>query len=268
VAGEVVRIGGLGFSSQPSGNAVTFDGVPSLVARASATELTVFAAVPVQAQPRTLAQVLVSADGRRSDGVTYPLRRLLSGSYVLRFFPAAAGEGGAPGQAVVATEIAPVLLLTQKSDDGSVAVRALRASKLLNEAVDRARAGQNVVFAALREPAIGVGVAGIGELIAEVTPQDAAAYAAAPGAPPRGAPPPPLALAEHWAALLNDYLVVGTGRGRPSHVAALSPESGRALDQLRSALPWQYERGIGNDRVARLPGRLRQQLRAAALQAP
>ncbi len=268
VAGEVVRIGGLGFSSQLSANAVTFDGVPLLVARASATELTVFAPIPAQAQPRTLAQVLVSAEGRRSDAATYPLRRLLSGSYVLRFFAASAGEGGAPGQAVVATEIAPVLLLTQKSDDGSVAVRALRASKLLNDVVDRARAGEDVRFAAVGDPSIGVGTAGGGELIVEVTAQDAAAYAAAPGVPPRGAPPPPVALADYWAALLNDYLAVCTGRGRPSHVAALSPQSGRAFDQLRTALPWQYERGVGNDRVARLPGRLRQQLRAAALQAP
>jgi hypothetical protein len=268
VAGEVVRIRGLGFSRRPSANAVTFDGVPSLVARASAEELTVFAPIPVPAQPRTLAKVLVSADGRRSDAATYPLRRLLSGSYVLRFFPATAGEGGAPGQAVVASEIAPALLLTHNSDDGSVAVRALRVSKLLNDVVERARKGEDVTFAALREPSIGLGTTGGGELIVEVTAQDAAAYAAAPGVPPRGAPPAPMALADYWAALLNDYLVVCTGRGRPSHVAALSPQSGRPFDQLRSAMPWQDGQGVGNERVARLPGRLRQQLRAAALQAP
>jgi hypothetical protein len=258
----------MGFAPQPSANALTFDGVPSLVARASAEELTVFAPIPAQAQLRTLAQVLVSADGRRSDAVTYPLRRLLSGSYVLRFFPAAAGEGGAPGQAVVATEISPVLLLTQKSDDGSVAVRALRVSKLLNAVVDRARAGGDVRFVAVEEPSIGVGSTGGGELIVEVTAQDAAAYAAAPGVPPRGAPPVPVALAGYWAALLNDYLVVCTSRGRPSHVAALSPQSARALERLRSALPWQYERGVGNERVARLSWRLRRELRTAALQTP
>jgi hypothetical protein len=61
---------------------------------------------------------------------------------------------------------------------------------------------------------------------------------------------------------------VSTGRGHPSHVVALSPQSGRAFDRLRSALPWQYERGVGNDRVARLPARLRRELRVAALQVP
>jgi hypothetical protein len=51
-------------------------------------------------------------------------------------------------------------------------------------------------------------------------------------------------------------------------VAALSPESGRAFDQLRSALPWQYNRGVANERVARAPDRLRQRLREAALRVP
>jgi hypothetical protein len=266
-AGEILRIRGRGFAPTPEGNVVTFDGVPALVARASTEELTVFTPTPVRPQARTLARVLVSAGGRTSDPVSYPLLRLLSGSYVLRFFPAASGEGVAPGQAFLASEIAPVILLT-KSGEATAAGRALRASRLLNAAVDQARGGEDVTFAALQQPAIGVGVAGGSEIIVQVTPQDAAAYAAAPGVPPRGAPPAPLALASYWAAVLNDYLVVCTGRGRPSHVAALSPESGRAFDQLRSALPWQYNRGVANERVARAPDRLRQRLREAALRVP
>jgi hypothetical protein len=263
-AGALLRSGGGGFAPTPEGNVVTFDGVPALVAGASAEELAVFAPTPVQPQARTLARVLVSAGGRTSDPVSYPLIRLVSGAYVLRFLPAASGS---PGQALVATEIAPVILLT-KSAETSAASRALHASRLLNGAVDRARGGDEVTFSALRQPAIGVGVAGRPELIVRVTPQDAAAYAAAPGVAPRGGPPAPLALAGYWAALLNDHLVVCTGRDDPSHVAALSPEAGRAFTRLRSALPWQYNRGVANDRVARLPERLRQELREAALQVP
>ena len=152
------HIRGLGFSTRLSGNAVSFDGVPALLARAAADELSVFAPVPAQAQSRTLARVVVTADGRTSDPTTYPLRRLLSGSYVLRFLPAAVVDGGAPAQAVVATEMAPVLLLTQKDDDGSVAIRAMRVAKLLNDVVDRVRKGEDVLFAALLEPSIGVGI--------------------------------------------------------------------------------------------------------------
>jgi hypothetical protein len=263
-AGELLRIRGRGFAPTP-GNVVTFDGVPALVAGASAEELAVFAPTPIQPQARTLARVLVSAGGRTSDPVSYPLIRLVSGAYVLRFFPAAAGS---PGQALLATEIAPVILLT-RSGETSAASRALHASRLLNGVVDRARGGEEVTFSALRQPAIGVGVAGQPEVLVQVTPQDAAAYAAAPGLPPGGGPPAPLALAGYWAALLNDHLVVCTGRDDPSHVAALSPEAGRAFTRLRSALPWQYShRGVTNDRVARLPGRLREELRAAALRVP
>jgi hypothetical protein len=246
---------------------VTFDGVSALVARASAEELVVFTPTPVRRQARTLARVLVTSGGRTSDPVSYPLLRLVSGSYVLRFFPASGGEGSTPGQAFVASEIAPVILLTPGSGEGSAAVRALRASKALNAVVDRARGGEDVRFIALQQPAIGVGLAD-GEVIVQVTPQDAAAYAAPPGVPARGGPPGPFALAGYWAALLNDYLVVCTGRDRPSHVAALSAESGRALTQLRSALPWQYNRGVANERVARVPDRLRQRLRGAALRVP
>ncbi len=266
-AGEILVIQGRGFSPEPAGNVVTFDGVPALVGQALAEELTVFTPTPVRRQERTLAQVVVSAGGRTSDPVVYPLLRLLAGSYVLRFFPAASGEGGVPGQAFVATEIAPVIFLT-KSGDSTAAGRALRACKLLNTAVDRARGGEDVTFAALQRPAIGVGIAGGAEIIVQVTAQDAAAYAAAPGVPPRGVPPAPLDLAAYWAALLNDYLIVCTGRDRPSHVAALSPESGRALAQLRSALPWQYNRGVANARVAAVSDPLRQRLREAALRVP
>ena len=268
VAGEILRVSGLGFSPRPEANVVTFDGAPALVARASAEELTVFTPPPVRPQTRTLADVVVKAGERTSDPAGYPLLRLMSGSYVLRFYPAAGPPGVAPGQAFVATEIAPVLLLAHKDGQAAVASRLLRVSKALNGAVDRARAGEDVRFAPLQLPALGVGLVGGTELLVEVTAQDAAAHAAPPGVPARGAPPAPLELAHHWAALLNDYLAVCTGRASPSHVAALLPESGRAFAQLRSALPWRYGTGVANDRVARVPERLRLRLRDAALRVP
>ena len=268
VAGEILRVSGLGFSPRPEANVVTFDGAPALVARASAEELTVFAPRPVRPQARTLADVVVKAGERTSDPASYPLLRLMSGSYVLRFYPAAGPPGVAPSQAFVATEIAPVLLLAHKDGRAAVASRLLRVSKALNGAVDRARAGEDVRFAPLQLPALGVGLAGGAELLVEVTSQDAAAHAAPPGVPARGAPPAPLELARHWAALLNDYLAVCTGRESPSHVAGLLPESGRAFGQLRSALPWRYGTGVANDRVARVPERLRLRLRDAALRVP
>ncbi len=268
VAGEIVRVSGFGFSPEPAANVVTFDGVPALVGRASAQELTVFTPLPTRPQARTLAQVIVKTGERTSDAASYPLLRLMSGSYVLRFYPAVGPEGVAPGQAFVTTDIAPVLLLTHKDGRAAVASRLLRVSKALNGAVDQARAGAGVTFEVFQQPAIGVGIAGVPDLLVEVTAQDAAAHAAPPGVPPRGAPPGQLELARHWAALLNDYLVICTSRGNPSHVGGVLPEAARAFTRLRTALPWRYQAGIANDRVARLPARVREGLRDAALRVP
>jgi hypothetical protein len=268
VAGDIVRIHGVGFSSDPAGAGATFDGVPALVVAATPSEMTVVAPVPARPQAETFGPVVVRAGDRvSSEGATYPLLRLVEGSYVLRFLAAAVGEG-ASGQAFVATEMGPVLLLSWQDDSRSVAERAQRVAARLNALVDRARGGTAVAFEAREQADVGVGIAGEPDLVLRVTPQDAAAYGAPPGLPPRSAPPTPAALARYWAALLNDYVTIGTGSGRPSQLTALSPAAGSALGQLRSALPWQYEVGVGAGRVATLPVDLRRRLREAALRVP
>jgi len=269
VAGDLVRIHGVGLSADPASAGVTFDGVPALVVATTPNEMTVVAPVPPRPQAETSAPVVVRTGDRvSSEGATYPLLRLVDGSYVLRFFAAAVGEGGAGGQAFVATEIGPVLLLSFQDDSRSVAERTQRVAAVLNTAVDRVRGGTAVAFEAREQGDIGVGIAGQPDLILRVTPQDAAAYGAPPGLPPRSAPPTPFALARYWAALLDDYVTIGTGSGRPSQVAALSPAAGSTLGQLRAVLPWQYEVGVGAARVATLPGDLRRRLREAALRVP
>jgi hypothetical protein len=269
VAGDVVHIRGIGFAADPARAGVTFDGVPALVVASTPNEIRVVAPVPARSQAETPAPVIVHAGDRvSSEGATYPLLRLVDGSYVLRFFAAAAGEGGASGQAFLATEIGPVLLLSWQDDARSVAERTMRVAAALNAAVDRARGGTAVVFEGREERDIGVAIAGQPDLILRVTPQDAAAYGAPPGLPPRNGPPTPSALARYWAALLNDYVTIGTGSGRPSQVAALSPAAGSTLGQLRAVLPWQYGVGVGALRVSTLPGDLRRRLREAALRVP
>jgi hypothetical protein len=262
VAGDVVRIRGAGFAPAADGNAVTFDGAPALVVAASATEMAVVLPPPVRPQPETLAQVVVSAGGRTSsDGAAFPLLRLVEGTWVPRFV-AGALSPGAKGQATVGTEIAPVVLLSGKGDSRSVGERALKVAAALNEAVDRARAGQAVSFEAREQPAVGVALVGAPDLLAQVTPEDAAGYETPPGLPARGAPPSPLALARHWAAVLGDTVVVGTSGGRPS------ASVGTAFAQLRAALPWQYGSGVSAARVVALPGELRRRLREEALRVP
>ncbi len=269
VAGELVRIRGAGFAPGADANAVTFDGVPALVVAASAVELAVVVPPPLRPQPETLAQVVVRVGEKASDGGVFPLQRLVEGAWVPRFLAGAVGEGGGKGQATVGTEIAPVLLLSWKDESRSVAERALQVASVLNAAVDRARVGQAAAFEAREQPAIGVAIVGAPDLLLRVTPQDAAAYETPPGLPVRGAPPTPVALARHWAALLNDTFVVGTSGGKPSATAAvLTPAAGAAFAQLRAALPWQYGSGISSARVVALPGDLKRRLRETAFRVP
>lgn len=269
VAGEIVRIRGVGFAAAPAANRVTFDGVPVLVVAASATELVVVAPPPPGQQAERRAQVVVRAGGRTSsDGSTYALLRLVEGAWIPRFIAGAVGEAGGEDLAVVGTEIAPVLILGDGDDARSVGERALRVAGALNAAVDRVRVGQATAFEARLQPAVGVAVVGSAELLVRVTPQDAAVYGVPPGLVARGAPPAPLALAQYWAALLNDYLVVGTSAARPEAAAALSTAAGAAMRELRTALPWQFGSGIPADRVASLPAELRRRLREAAFRVP
>jgi len=168
----------------------------------------------------------------------------------------------------VGTEIAPVLLLSGNDDARSVGERAWRVSVALNAVVDRARAGQGVAFEAREVPVTGIALVGAPDLLLRVTPEDAAAYATAPGVPARGAPPTPIDLARHWAALLGDTLVIGTSGGRPSATKAVTPAASAAFGQLRAALPWQYDSGISNARVMAVPGDLKRRLREAAFRVP
>jgi hypothetical protein len=265
VAGDRVRITGLGFSEDPARNTVTFDGVPALVLSSTPTEIEVVAPVARLAQRETLARVVVEASGKPSSGAVFPLLRLTSGSYVLRFF--AASEEGAARAAFVSTEIGPVLMLTGKGNAPSVAQRALRAAEALNQVIQRP-GRDRPVFEARDEPPIGVGLAGGPGVLIRATPQDAAAYQNPPGVPPRGGPPTPVALARWWAAVLNDYVVITTSPAQPSHVEALSPSVGATMKQARSALAWQYGSKVPNSRVAGLSADMRRQLRATTLRVP
>jgi hypothetical protein len=266
LAGDLVRIRGAGFAATAEANAATFDGVPALVVAASPVELAVVVPPGQQPQAETLVPVVVRAGGKRSsERAVFPLQRLLEGAWVPRFFAGAAGED-VKGQATVGTEIAPVMLLAWKDESRSVAARALDVSARLNAAVDRARLGQPARFEAREQPAIGVALVGAPDLVVRATPQDAAAYQAPPGLPARGAPPTPMELARHWAALLDDTFVVATSGGQPK--AALAPAPRAAFAQLRAALPWQYGSGTSNSRVVALSSDLRRRLRDAALWVP
>jgi len=266
VAGDLVRVKGAGFDAS---TAVVFEKEPALVVAGSAYELVVVVPAMPHSQPEVTLPVVVHAGGKSSvDGSRFTLQRLVEGAWVPRFLAGVPGEGALPGQVTVGTELAPVLMLSWKGDSRSVGERALAVAKDLNAAVDRARVGKAVAFEAREDPEPCVGIVGAPDRIVRVYPQDAAAYETPPGFPGRGAPPTPMVLARHWAALLTDTVVIGTGGGQPKATADYGPPATAAFVQLRAALPWQYGSGVSSARIVAVPADLRRRLREAAFRVP
>lgn len=267
VAGDLVRVRGAGFAAEAT--AVSFDGIAALVVAGDAGQLLVVVPPPARAQAEALVPVVVQAGGRTStEAPGFTIQRLVEGAWVPRFIAAAVGEGGRVGQATVGTELAPVLLLSAKGESRSTAERALSVARALNGAVDRARTGQVVAFEAREDPEVAVGLVGAPDRLLRVHPEDAAAYETPPGLPARGAPPTEIGLARHWAALLTDWVAIGTSGARPKTTADLGPPWTPAFAQLRTALPWQYGTGVSSARVVAAPTELRRRLREAALRVP
>jgi hypothetical protein len=265
VAGDLVRVKGAGFGAAP---AVTFDGAPALVVTGSPNELVVVVPPSSRAQAEASLPVVVQAGGRGSEALSFTQLRLVEGAWVPRFLAGAVGEGGAAGQATVGTELGPVLLLSWKGDSRSVGERALAVAKDLNGAVDRARVGQTIGFEAREDPQVCVGLAGAPDTLVTVYPQDAAAFETPPGYASRGAPPQPIALARHWAALLNDTVAIGTSGAKPKATADMGPPAAPTFAQLRTVLPWQYGLGVPSERVLAVNADLKKKLRESAFRVP
>jgi hypothetical protein len=267
VGGDLVRLRGFGFAARAS--VVTIDGLEALVVVGSGEELAVVVPPSLRSQPDALVPVVVQAGARTSSQApAFTLQRLVEGAWLPRFVAGAVGEGGGAEQAVVGTELAPVLLLSAKDESRSTPERALSVAAALNAAVDRARVGQSVGFEAREDPEVVVGLVGAPDRLLRVLPEDAAAYETPPGLPPRGAPPTPTALARHWAALLTDTVAIGTSGAKPAATAELGPPWTPAFADLRRALPWQYGSGVASARVVTLSPELRRRLREAAFRAP
>jgi hypothetical protein len=264
--GERATIRGRGFAADAAGTSVTVGGVPALVLSGSPTEVRflVPAAGGDRVQNETPVTVRVG-EKTSTNRAVLNLVRQASGTFILRFFPAAVTEG-VIAQAFVASEVGPVLLLSSPAGAPSVAERAVKVSAALNAALDRARSGQAVLFEGRQQPSPGVGVRQSPDLVVEATREDAVGYAAPPqGVAARGGAPSPGQLVEFWAALLNDYVSVFVANEKPVRVLSLSPR-GRAFVDLRSHLG---ARGaIPGERVAVLGPDLLNRLRDAALIVP
>jgi hypothetical protein len=247
--GERVVVKGRGFLPDPRANTVTFGGQTALVLSATPNELTVVAPPPPPEMIAEVPVVVIVASHASGGTAAYYVQRRSTSGFVPRFFAGAVAE--APGEALafVSTELGPVLLLGGPAEAASTAERAAKVSAELNALVDRA-ASKPIAFELRDRPQpAAVGVVGDVRPFLVPTPEDAAAYSSRNWEAGRGPGRrvTPLAVARHWASILQDYFGLFLYRQRPLQMAALSPR-GKVLSEIygeagrrspgTSTVPW------------------------------
>lgn len=239
-SGDRVTIRGRGFETAPEVNQVSIGGQAALVFSATETELVV--ATPSVPAPSNQvdAPVVVRARGRSSNSVPYVALRLSSGYFTPRYFPVPVAERPSRTDlAAIATELGPVLLLGGSGDAPSTAERASRVAAALN-AMTREAATRAVPLEVREKPTTGVAIAGKADLLLAATPEDAAAYTEISG----GRRLTPRALADFWAALLQDYVSLFVRGERPIRLLQLTSR-GRALLDIYAETLRRAGRGSG-----------------------
>jgi hypothetical protein len=250
-AGDRIALRGRGFAAPPEANKATFAGAEALVLGGSPGELQV--AAPLVPAGATEAEIVVQASGRpTTNRAVYTYTHASVASFRPRFVAADAGSTRA--QAIVASQLGPLLLLSSKDDAKSVQDRAVAVSGALNAAFDANAPGFEARGAS-------ISVAGPLEALFKATADDAAGYEAPPGVTVRNPSPTPAALAAHWAALLSDYAALFIHSQRPVRMLAASPR-GRAIVDLQSELGWRPGATVTPGRAGALSpdllGRLRE----------
>jgi FHA domain-containing protein/IPT/TIG domain-containing protein len=262
--GARVLLRGRGFDASAAGNSVLFGSDPALVLSASETELTVVAPSPSSAESLLRLPVVVRARGGVSSGSrSFTLARRSMGSYVPRFYAAAAGD---TPLAFVSSELGPLMLLGGPDDASSTAERAVRVAGALNAALDAA--GSSAPRFEVRG-GNAIAVAGRPDVLVKVLPADAAAYGQPLDPVMKGQSVTPAALATFWLALLQDLGTLFVDRQRPTRVIELSPRGKVLLDLYSEA---ERRVGAGNgvpaNMVAPIPYALGRSLREMALVVP
>jgi hypothetical protein len=226
--GTQVSVRGHGFDPDARGNQVTIGGERALLLGASANEISAIVPAPATSGHLPAPIVVQARGGTSSGGVPFVVMSPSESSFRPLYFPAAAAERPGEDVVFVSTELGPALLLGGKADAPSTPERAVRVAAALN-AVVQAAASRPALLEVRDKPAVGVALAGSPGLLVAATAEDAAAYAREPAA--RGQRATPRALAELWAALLQDHLTLFLLKQRPLRMVELSPR-GKVLVDL------------------------------------
>lgn len=229
-AGDRVKVKGRGFSPDPKLNEVSVGTQPALVLEATPAELSV--AVPgLGIGSSSDVRLSIRTEGKASSGeARLAVEQLSASTFVPRFFAAPAAGRSPEEHVLVASELGPFLVLSDKADAPSLAERAVRTAATLNGLFERAAATPlDVVLLDGPDPA--VAIAGSTEPLLSPTARDAAGYEAGWEPSLKGRKATRRFVAAYWTALVSDHLSLFVARRRPHRVLELSPK-GKALRQV------------------------------------
>lgn len=263
--GDIVSVSGRGFQRDLPSNDVRIGGRPAAVVSAFSDALRVVVPRVAAAGDAALElRVPGSTEVGRAAVQIGPIADSLGFAFVTEPFP------GTPPRphAVLTTGLGPAFVLAS-SGGRSAAERALEAQQRLNAAAAVLGASAGLVPEARDlETRPVIGLAGRPDVLLEVTPEDAAAYAEDwTGLRGRGGAVTPARLARWWEAMARDLTLVLVRGERPRFAASLAPE-GRVLQEVYDAAQSTGRPGVPRDLVAGMRASVRDALRVAALRVP
>lgn len=267
VAGEILRLQGRGFSTEPSGNQVRIGDVPALTIEAKATELQVMVPrirVAAEAPQPIAVRVTGQANVAAASVTIAPGPDAIELRFIAEPFVDAVGHE----HATVGTELGPVFVLSATSDK-SAAQRAVEAVKHWNEAAARLRASLDEEIETRGGDSGGPALAlrGRAQVLIAVTDEDAAGYNEGWL---KGKPGPAVTrgrLAVWWEALARDLVSMLVRGRKPERTLPLAPEA-RILQALYERTEKTGHFGISREVLENLKPAEREALQSLAFRVP
>jgi hypothetical protein len=265
VPGDLVTISGRGFRREAGQNTVTISGARALVTSAIDSELRVVAPYSAVDGAGGLEVRVPGSENVAQGAVTVlPASDVVEFRFAAQPFDAVAGRE----HAVLSSGLGPAFVLAA-SGGKSAAERAYEAQRRLNEAGTLLKASREAdIELRNAETAPALGLVGKAETLLEVTDEDAAAYNEDwTGLRGRGGPVTKARLAQWWAAVAKDLVLMLVRGAKPTNAPGLAPE-GRALADVSAAAQKTGRFGVPWSVVTAFRPAQRDALRLVALRVP
>ena len=255
---DLVTLKGRGFHAEPHRNSVSIAGLQALVVEAGGGELKVMVPFAPAGEAALELRVPGSADSARVALSVAAAADPVDWRFVAEPFQDAAGHP----HAFLSTALGPAFVLSA-AGGRTAAERAAEATRRLNEAAAVLRSSLDADF---RARGSAVQLVPKETAVVEATPEDAAAYNENWTGGRAGAVTPER-LAQWWAAVASDLVLIVLRSEKPVHTAGIGSE-GRVLGEVFQAARRGGQYGLARGVVAELKPAQRQALRVLALRVP